>query len=136
MCGGGGGGGLKALCNNIRCNCFFNELISSKIGYRKYGHAQYRGIVYRSIQRSNTCSAKILLMIELRSSRSSAMGSQRVRIYWLISKGYRAHAMLETLNSLQREPQWADLNTRHELISRLPCPLFIWCMGMCGFISR
>ena len=39
-------------------------------------------------------------------------GSQRVRK--LIGKGYRAHMMLETLNSLQREPQQADLNTRRQ----------------------
>ena len=84
--------------------------------------------------RSNTCSAKILLMIELRSSRSSAMGSQRVRK--LIDKGYRAYTMLETSNSLQRELQRADLNTRCKLISRPPRPAFICHMGTCGFISR
>ena len=74
------------------------------------------------------CSTKILLMIKLRSSRSSAMGSQRVRI--LISKGYRAHTMLETLNALQIEPQQADLNVRRELISRPPCPVFICRVGL------
>ena len=109
-----------------------NELISSKI--QKYGHAQYRGIVRGSMQRSNACSAKILFMIELRSSRSSAMGSQRVRIQ--ISKGYRADTMLETSNVLQREPQRADLNMRRELISHLPHPVFIFHVGTCGFISR
>ena len=36
-------------------------------------------------------------------------GSQRVRV--LINKGYRAHTMLETLNSLPRELQWVDINT-------------------------
>ena len=88
-----------------------NELISSKI----HGHAQYRGIMHGSMLRSNACSAKILFMIGLRSSSSSATGSQRVRI--LISKGYRTHTMLETSNALQREPQQADLNMRRELIS-------------------
>ena len=71
---------------------------------------------------------------KLRSSQSSAMGSQRVRI--LISKGYRAHTMLEMSNSLQRELQQADLNTRHKLISRPPRPVFICRVGACGFISR
>ena len=64
---------------------------------------------------------------------SSAIGSQRIKI--LISKGYRAHMMLEMLNSQQREPQRADLNMRRELISCLPCPVFIWCVGECRFIS-
>ena len=74
------------------------------------------------------CSAKIFLMIELRSSRSTAMGSQRVRLP--ISKGYRAYIMmLEMSNTLQREPQRADLNMRHELISCPPCPVFICCVG-------
>ena len=72
-------------------------------------------IAHRSMRRSNACSAKILAMIELRSL---AMGSQRVRT--LVSKGYRAHAMLEMLNSLERESQWVDLNTRHKLISHWP----------------
>ena len=80
------------------------------------------------------CSAKILLMIELRSSQSSAMGSQRVRI--LICKDYRVHTMLEMSNLLQREPQRADLNMRRELISCPPCPVFICRVGACGFISR
>ena len=44
--------------------------------------------------------------------------------------------MLETLNSLQTEPQRADLSMRHELISCLPRPVFICCVGTCGFISR
>ena len=64
----------------------------------------------------NVYSAKILFMIELKSSKSSAMGSQRVRI--LIGKGYRAHTMVETSNALQREPQREGLNLRRELISR------------------
>ena len=34
--------------------------------------------------------------------------SQRVRI--LVSKGYRPYTMLETLNTLHREPQWADMD--------------------------
>ena len=87
-----------------------------------------------SMWRSNACSAKILLMIPLRSLWSSAMGSQRVRI--LRSKGYRAYKMLETLNSLQREPQQTDLNMRHKLISRLPRPVFICCVSICMFTSR
>ena len=83
------------------------------------------------MQRSNACSAKILLMIELTSSRTSAMGSpERARI--LISKGYRA---FETLNSLQKEPQRTDLNMRCELINRPPRPIFICCVGTCRFIS-
>ena len=44
--------------------------------------------------------------------------------------------MLETSNVLQREPQWADLNIRRELISRPPRPVFICRVGACGFISR
>ena len=44
--------------------------------------------------------------------------------------------MLETSNALQREPQRADLNMRHELISCPPHPVFICCVGACGFISR
>ena len=44
--------------------------------------------------------------------------------------------MLETSNSLQREPQRADLNIRCELISRPPRPVFICHVGACGFISR
>ena len=63
-----------------------------------------------------------------------AMGSQRARI--LISKGYGAHTMLEMSNSLQREPQWADLNMRCELISHPPHPVFICRVGAYGFISR
>ena len=82
----------------------------------------------------NACSAKILFMIELKSSRSSAMGSQRVRI--LIDKGYRAHTMVETSNALQREPQRADLNLRRERISHPPHPVFIFHVGACRFISR
>ena len=60
------------------------------------------------------------------------MGSQR----GLISKGYRAHTMLETSNALQREPQRADLNVRYKLISCPPRPVFICRVGACGFISR
>ena len=44
--------------------------------------------------------------------------------------------MLETSNALQREPQQADLNVRRKLISRPPRPVFIFCMGVCGLISR
>ena len=51
-------------------------------------------------------------------------------------KGYRAHTMLETSNTLQREPQPADLNMRRELISCPPCPVFIFRMGEYGFIIR
>ena len=70
---------------------------SNYSGYRKYGHAQYRGILHGSVRRSNTCSAKILFMIDLRSSRSSATGSQWIRIL------IRAiETMLETSNALQR----------------------------------
>ena len=43
--------------------------------------------------------------------------------------------MLETSNSLQRVPQLADLNMRREFISHLSCPVFIWHVGACGFIS-
>ena len=114
-----------------------NELISSKIQsmwVQKVWNTQYRGIVHGSMQRSNACSTKTFLTIELRSSRSSAMDSQRVRI--LISNGCRAHAMLETSNTLQGKPQWAYLTIRHKLISCLPCPVFICCVGVCGFISR
>ena len=103
-------------------------------GYRKYRHAQYHGIVHGSMQRLNACSAKVLLMIELTSSRSLAMGSQRVRV--LISKGCRAHTMLETSNSLQTEPQGADLNMRRELVSHSPRPVFICHVGAGGFINR
>ena len=51
-------------------------------------------------------------------------------------KGYRAHMMLETSNALQREPQMADLNIRHKLISCSPRPIFICCVGACRFITR
>ena len=51
-------------------------------------------------------------------------------------KGYRTHTMLETSNLLQREPKRSDLNTRRELISRLPRPVFICRVGVGGFISR
>ena len=44
--------------------------------------------------------------------------------------------MLETSNLLQREPQRADLNTRHKLISHPLHPVFICHVGACGFISR
>ena len=94
---------LKALCHDIRHNCFLMSSLVQK--FRKYGHAQYRGIVYGSMWKSNSCSAKIkfLFIIKLTSSQSLAIGSQRVRI--LISKGYRTHIimMLETSNALQRE---------------------------------
>ena len=49
-------------------------------------------------------------------------GQPKVRT--LISMGYRAHT-IKTSNLLQREPQRADLNTRRELIGRLPRPAFI-----------
>ena len=62
------------------------------------------------------------------------MDTQRVRI--LISKGHKAHTMLDMSNSLQREPKRADLNTRCELIGRPPRPVFICHVGMGGFISR
>ena len=128
----------RGTCEAIDHNelIMFNKLIGSKnliSGYRMNGHAQYRGIVHGNMRRSNDvrCKAKILLM---RSSRSSAVGSQSVRI--LISKGYRAHTMLETSNSLQREPQRADLNMRREVITRPPRPVFICHVDACGFISR
>ena len=74
-------------------------------------------------------------MIELRTSRSSAMGSQRIRI--LINKGYRPRTMLETSNVLQGEPQQADLNMRRNLISHLPHPVsFRLPCGRVRFISR
>ena len=64
-------------------------------------------------------------------------------IYPLCTCSYRLAAahdlqvrmILETLNSLQREPQRADLNTRHKLISHLPHPVFNCHMGACRFIS-
>ena len=62
------------------------------------------------------------------------VGSQRVRM--LMGKGYRAREMFGTWNSLQREPQRADLNTRRELNSQPPCPVFICHVGACGFNSR
>ena len=78
------------------------------------------------------CSAKIVILIELRSSRSSAMGGQRVRIP--IGKVYRAHTMLETLNVLQREPQRADFNMRREL--SLPCPVFLILLFCLTFAAK
>ena len=50
-------------------------------------------------------------------------------------KGNRAHTMLETLNALQGEPQWADLNMRCKLISRPPCPVFIFGVGHVRVVS-
>ena len=46
---------LKALYPYIMSSLAHNELISSKM-CRKYGLAQYHGIVHRSIRRSNACS--------------------------------------------------------------------------------
>ena len=63
-----------------------------------------------------------------------SMGSQRVRI--LIRAIEHIIMMLEMLNALQREPQMADLNIRRELISHSPRPIFICCVGACGFITR
>ena len=77
------------------------------------------------MQRSNACSAKILSTVELRSSHSSAMDSQMVR---MIDKGYRAHMMLEKSNAQQREPQRAGFEYGHELISHPPHPGFIYCV--------
>ena len=51
---------LKALCHDIRRNCFLMSSLVQKSGYRKYGHAQYHGVVYGSLRRSSTCSVKIL----------------------------------------------------------------------------
>ena len=55
---------LKALCHDVRQNCFLMSSLVQKSnlsGYRKYGHTQHYGIVYGSSRRSNACSAKILL---------------------------------------------------------------------------
>ena len=54
---------LKALCHYIRHNCVLISSLFQKPnqhGYKKYGHTQYHGIVYRSLQRSNACIEKIL----------------------------------------------------------------------------
>ena len=53
-----------------------------------------------------------------------------------MDKGYTAHTMLETSNSLQTEPQRADLNKGCELISCPPHPVFVYRVGACRFISR
>ena len=118
----------------------FNELISSKIQlkwvYRKYGYAQYRGIVHGSMRKSNACSSKILLV---RSSRSSAVSNQSKRILIYIYIYIRATKHIRCLKrrTRYREPQRAGLNMRRKVISRLPSgPVFICHVGACGFISR
>lgn len=64
---------LKALCQVIRPNCF---LVNSLVRDRKYGYAQYHGIVHGStgMRMSNACCAKTFAMVELTSLQSSLMG--------------------------------------------------------------
>ena len=50
---------LKALCHDIRCNCFLISSLVQKLnqsGYRKYGYTQYHGIVHGD----RTCAAQRL----------------------------------------------------------------------------
>ena len=48
---------VKALCHNVRHNCFLMSSLVQKFnqhGYRKYRYAQYRGIVHRNWMRAVT----------------------------------------------------------------------------------
>ena len=65
---------LKALCHNIRCNWFLVSSLVQKFNREVWAHPVLC-IVHESMWRLSACSAKIWLMIELKSSQSSATGS-------------------------------------------------------------
>ena len=87
---------------------------------------------------SDVCSAKILLIVELRSSQSSGMGSQRIRILILINKGYRAHTctILEMSELAAEGASASRLEYETRTYKPSTMPSFICHVGACGFVSR
>ena len=115
---------LKALCHDIERNCF---LMSSLV----------KNVQLKWVQEVWACpvscySAREYVEVKCVQRKDFNDQVEKLTIFSYghptgknTNKGYRAYTMLETLNSLQREPQRVDLNARHVLISRSPCPVFI-----------